>query len=83
MLGKLWLIYYVAVVSDAVLPEVPHGELLPDDHGGPEDHHQSDADNPPSGVVEGQGVIEHWNMNEGIAELLLNIPQREQSGHVD
>ena len=73
MLGKLWLIYYVAVVSDAVLPEVSHGELLPDDHGGPEDHHQSDADDPARRVVERQGIIEHWNMNEWSQQLLLNI----------
>ena len=56
---------------------------MPDDHGGSEDHHQSDANDSPGRVVEWQGIIEHLKINEWISNVLLDFPHREQSGHVD
>ena len=50
---------YVASIFDAVLPEVSHGELLSDDDGGAEAHHEADADHAARGVVQRQRVVEH------------------------
>ena len=49
---------YVAVVLAAILPKVADGELLANDDGRAEDHHEADADDPTGGVVEGQRIVE-------------------------
>ena len=50
---------YIAVVFDAVLPEISHGELWSDDNSGSEDHHEANTDNSPGGMVERQWIIEN------------------------
>ena len=50
---------YVASIFNAVLPEVSNRELLSDDDGGPEAHHEADPDDAARGGVQRQRVVEH------------------------
>ena len=50
----------VAVVVAAVLPKVAHAELLPDDDGDAEDHHETDPDRATGRVIQRQRVVEYW-----------------------
>ena len=49
----------VALVVAAVLPEVAHAELLADDDGDAEHHHEADTDGATGRVVERQRVVEN------------------------
>ena len=51
--------HYVAVIFDAVFPEVPHRELWSDDHRGPENHHETDAHHAPGRVIQWQWIIKN------------------------
>lgn len=48
---------YIAVVLDAVLPEVPHREFSPDRNRGPEHHHHANANNTAGRMVQRQRIV--------------------------
>ena len=50
---------YVAVVFDAILPEISNREFSSNDNGDAEDHHEPDAHDSARGMIQRQGIVEN------------------------
>ena len=50
---------YIAVVFDAVIPEISDGEFLSDDDGGAKYHHEANSHNTTSRMIKRKRIIEH------------------------